>query len=57
MCVQFTTYIIMITVLLIQIKFHVGSMQRTTNQINSRQMEQNVGCLKNVAINLCPLTW
>ena len=25
--------------------------------MNSRQMEQNVGCLKNVAMNLCPLTW
>jgi len=28
-----------------------------TDQMNSRQMEQNVGCLKNVAMNLCPLTW
>lgn len=28
-----------------------------TYQMNSRQCEQNVGCLKNVAMNLCPLTW
>lgn len=27
-----------------------------THQMNSLQCEQNVGCLKNVAMNLCPLT-
>jgi len=32
-------------------------MNAETHQINSRQMEQNVGCLKYVAMNLCPLTW
>ena len=26
-------------------------------QIKSLQWEQNVGCRKNVAMNLCPLTW
>jgi hypothetical protein len=28
-----------------------------TYQMNSLQCEQNVGCLRNVAMNLCPLTW
>ena len=28
-----------------------------TNHMNSRHIEQKVGCRKNVAINLCPLTW
>lgn len=37
--------------------FYTSTTTTTTNQMNSRQMEQNVGCLKNVAINLCPLTW
>ena len=30
--------------------------ERYPYQMNSLQIEQNVGCLKNVAINLCPLT-
>lgn len=28
-----------------------------THQMNSRQWEQKVGCLRKVAMNLCPLTW
>ena len=37
--------------------WHSSNKTVTTDQMNSRQMEQKVGCLKNVAMNLWPLTW
>lgn len=33
------------------------SKENSDYQIKSRQWEQNVGCRKKVAMNLCPLTW
>lgn len=45
-----------IFIIMISEKISVIDDKTHTYHMNSRQCEQNVGCLRKVAMNLCPLT-
>ena len=52
--IEFSVIIITLIILWFLITWNK---KKDSHQINSLQIEQNVGCLKNVAMNLWPLTW